>query len=372
MPFFRFQKVLLAFVVSLFLSGPVFATPELLVDMRTGEVLYEKDAGQPWHPASLTKLMTAYLTFEAIAAGQLTLDSPVIVSANALKAPPSKIGAPVDTAFTVNDALYLLIVKSANDIAIALAETVGGTEANFVAEMNRTAAAMGLTATHFVNPHGLHDPAQVTSARDLAVLALTIRHRYPQYSPMFATESVRLGKAKLTSQNNLLTHFEGTTGMKTGYVCASGLNIVATVERQGRQLMAVVLGGSSGRERGEMTAKLFLQGFSGALPGTGKVVTGLQNVSAQPTDMRPFICGKEAGNYVAARKEAFPMGLEGQPSYLNDLVQSATYQVSALGRLRDVPMPRPRPLWAPEPRQIEAAVIPLPRPDRRVELRAGL
>jgi len=371
-PFFRFFKNLTALMLAVLLAGPAFAMPELLVDMRTGEVLYEQDAGQPWHPASLTKLMTAYVTFEAIAAGRVNLDTPVIMSAHALKAPPSKVGAPVDTAFTLNDALYLLVVKSANDIAVAVAETVGGSEANFVAEMNRTAAAMGLTATHYVNPHGLHDPAQVTSARDLAVLALTIRHRFPQYAPMFATETVKLGKANMSSNNNLLTHFEGTTGMKTGYVCASGLNIVATVERQGRQLMAVVLGGSSGRERGEMTAQLFLQGFSNSLPGTGQIVTTLNNVNAAPTDMSPYICGKDARDYVAERAEAFPMGLKGQPSFLNDSVHSGTYQVSALGRLRDVPMPRPRPLWAPGPSIDAVALVPLPRPDNRVQLRAGL
>src|SRR5690554_892066 len=143
---------------------PALAIPQLLVDMRTGEVLYENDAGVPWHPASLTKLMTALLAFEAIETGQATLQTPVITTANALSVPSSKMGFPVDTAISLEDALYLLIVKSANDIAVAIGETIGGSEPAFVAMMNQRAQMLGLTATHFVNPHGLHDPAQVTSA----------------------------------------------------------------------------------------------------------------------------------------------------------------------------------------------------------------
>ena len=166
-------------------AAPALAQPRLLVDMHSGEVLFAEDAGLPWHPASLTKLMTAYVTFEAIAAGRVSLDTPVIMSARALAEPPAKVGLPVDTALTLKDALYLMLVKSANDVAVAVAETVGGSVEDFVAEMNATAAALGLTATHYVNPNGLNDAGQVTSARDLAVLALTIRARFPQYDAIF-------------------------------------------------------------------------------------------------------------------------------------------------------------------------------------------
>lgn len=382
MPFSLCFKRLVAILMLALLAGPVSATPQLLVDMSTGEVLFEEDAGQPWHPASLTKLMTAYVTFEAIATGRVQLDTPVIVSAHALAAPPSKIGAPVGTAYTLEDALYLLIVKSANDIAIAIAETVSGSESRFVAEMNSEASALRMSATNFINPNGLHDPRQVTSARDLALLALNIRYRHPQYAPMFATQSVRLGKARLRSHNSLLTRFAGTTGMKTGYVCSSGLNIVATLERQGRKLMAIVLGGSSGRERGELAAQLFLRGLSRSGGPSGKIVTSVVNLDVAPFDMRPYVCGKQASAYVAERAEAFPLGLEGEPSYLTDNIEAKIYRVSSLGRLRNVPIPRPRPLWAPGPRvavvpESEAApvdIIPLPRPRPRVRvvLKAGL
>src|SRR5690606_4826751 len=137
---------------------------------------------------------------------------------------------------------------------------------------------------------------------------------------------------------------------KTGYVCSSGLNIVATAARNGRHLMAVVLGASSGRERGELAAQMFLQAFAGSRRGTGQPVTALANIAGEPLDMRPYICGKQAKTYVSEREAAFPLGLEGQPSYLTDQISTPVYIASSLGRIRSVPLPRPRPLWAPAPR----------------------
>ncbi|HHY50361.1 MAG TPA: D-alanyl-D-alanine carboxypeptidase, partial [Alphaproteobacteria bacterium] len=305
------------------------------------------DAGQPWHPASLTKLMTAYVAFAAIAAGRISLDTPITISRNAWNQAPSKSGLAVGSAVTLKDALYIMLVKSANDIAVAVAEAVSGSVPAFVAEMNAMARAMGLTATHFVNPHGLHAEQQVTSARDLAVLALYIRRDYPQYLPMFATEAVKLNGHLLETNNSLLEHFAGTTGMKTGYICASGLNIVATVERAGRRMLAVVLGGSSARERNELTAELLLRGLSGAVRGTGISVTQIANLDAEPVNMRPLICGKQAKAYVAEREAAFPLGLKGQPSYLTDRIEGSVYVATDLGILRDVPLPRRRPSHAP-------------------------
>ena len=317
----------------------------LLLDMDTFEVLYAEDAGLPWHPASLTKLMTAYVTFEEIAKGSVTLDTPVVLSRHAINQAPSKSGLPVDSALSLKDALYVMLVKSANDVAVAIAETVGGSEAGFVAKMNDAASRMGLTATHFVNPNGLHDPRQTVSARDLAVLSLYIRQSFPQYDPIFGTEAVQLGKKRLESENKLLTSFAGTTGMKTGFICASGLNMVATVERGGRRFMAVVLGASSGRDRNERAAELVLRGFSGSAAHTGQSILNVaNNPGVGPTHMRPLICGKQAAAYVKAQEAAFPMVMEGQPSYLNDMVAASVYQATDLGRLRaNIALPRPRP-----------------------------
>lgn len=353
--------VALGFALSSLSSA--LAIPQLLVDMQTGEVLYEQDAGLPWHPASLTKLMTALIAFEAIERGDARLSTPVITSANALRVEPSRLGLPVDSAITLEDALYALIVRSANDIAVAIAETLAGSEARFVEIMNYRAAEMGLTATHFVNAHGLHDPAQVSSARDMAMIALTIRARYPQYNAMFSTRTIENGQSRAHANNELLTAFAGTNGMKTGYVCAAGLNIVATAERNGRHLMAVTLGANSSRERGEMTAQMLFSGFTGGYRGTGQSVVSLANrVGIAPTNMRPQICGADAAQYNAARMAAFSAGLEGQVSYLTDTIVPPAYRISVLGRLREVPLPRPRPgneVFANQSAAIAAAGIPV-------------
>ncbi len=342
----RFALVLFLALLSL---SPARANPMLLVDMDSFDVLHAQDAGQPWHPASLTKMMTAYVAFEELAKGTITLDTPVVLSKKAINVAPSKSGLPVGSALTMKDALYVMTVKSANDVAMAIAETVGGSEAGFVAKMNDVAARMGLSATHYANPHGLHDPAQVTSARDLALLSLYIRQNFPQYMPMFATDTVQLGKAKLESNNVLLSKFAGTTGMKTGFVCASGLNMVATVERNGRKMLSVVLGASSARERNERAAELALKGLSGSASPTGKTVLTLaNNPGAAPVDMRAQICGKEAEAYAAAQKAAYPMGLKDQPSFLNDAVVARSYVATDLGRIAvGVTLPRPRPAHIP-------------------------
>jgi D-alanyl-D-alanine carboxypeptidase len=341
----RLALSLLLVVASLL---PAWATPLLLVDRANLQVLYAQDAGKPWHPASLTKLMTAYVVFEELAAGNVTLDTPVTISRKAFNQAPSKSGLAIDSSVSLKDALYILIVKSANDIAVAIAETVGDTEENFVLKMNDVARRMGMTGTHYVNSHGLHDPAQVTTARDLALLSLYIEQSFPQYMPMFSTGVVNLGKARLESNNGLLEGFVGTTGMKTGYVCASGLNIVATVDRGGRQLLAVVLGGSSGRERNERAAELFLEALNGRVNPTGQTVLTMANSGGVPTDMRQNICGKEAAAYVKAQEAAFPMGLKDQPSYLTDLVAVREYTAVDLGRVRNnIALPRPRPAHVP-------------------------
>ncbi|WP_052715706.1 D-alanyl-D-alanine carboxypeptidase family protein [Devosia chinhatensis] len=342
------RRVVLVLLVSLASLLPAWAQPLLLVDRTNLQVLYAEDAGKPWHPASLTKLMTAYVVFEELAKGTVTLDTPVTISRNAFNQAPSKSGLAVDSSVSLKDALYILIVKSANDIAVAIAETVGGSEANFVAKMNDVASRMGLTGSHFVNPHGLHDPAQVTTARDLAVLALYIEQSFPQYMPMFSTGVVTLGKARMESNNGLLEGFAGATGMKTGYVCASGLNIVATVDRGGRQLLAVVLGGSSGRERNERAAELFLNGLNGRVNPTGQTLLAMANSGGAPTDMRPNICGPNAAAYVKAQEALFPMGLKDQPSYLTDKVAVREYTAVDLGRVRNnIALPRPRPAHVP-------------------------
>ncbi len=348
-PVLLLRRFAIALALSLLSLVPALANPMLLVDRDNLQVLYSQEAGQPWHPASLTKLMTAYVAFEEIANGTVTLDTPVTLSKYALTMAPSRSGLKVGTSVSLEDALYILVVKSANDMAVAIAETIGGNEANFVAKMNDVARRMGLTATHYENPHGLHDPLQVTSARDLAVLALYIEQSFPQYMPMFRTSVVRIGNLKLESQNDLLTTFAGAIGMKTGFVCASGLNLVADVDRNGRRLLAVVLGGSSGRDRNERAAELLLKGLSGSATPTGQTILNVSNaVGAAPVDMRANICCKDAATYVKAQEAAFPMGMKGQPSYLTDQIAAVEHVATDLGRMRTgIALPRPRPAHVP-------------------------
>jgi D-alanyl-D-alanine carboxypeptidase len=328
----RLAAAVLGLAFSLLAVTSSLAGPKLLVDMQTGDVLHAEDAGAPWHPASLTKLMTAYVTFQAIADGRITLDSLVTMTRDAANQAPARSGLAVGNTLTLKDALYVLLVKSANDMAVAIAEAVDGSTDRFAAEMNATAAKLGLMRTHYDNVNGLPDDGQVTTARDLAVLTIDLRRTFPQYADIFRTREVKLDNVYLKSDNDLLNKFSGTDGMKTGFICSSGLNIVATAHRNGRELMAIVLGGSSGRERDEMAAQMLLRGFAGEYPDKGEsVVNLLDDLTSPPTDMAPYICGKKAKEYVRDQRKAYPMGLPGKPSYLTDKIASIVYNATDLG-----------------------------------------
>lgn len=248
-------------LISAFTSHAFAAGPALVFEVSNSKVLYADDADNPWHPASLTKLMTAYLTFKAIKSGRLTLKSKISCSAAAHKEPPSKIGLPIGGELTVDKALQALIVKSANDVAVMLAEAVGGTEKKFVAQMNATAKKLGMTRTNYVNPNGLPAARQITTARDLAKLARVVITEFPEYAHYWSMPQFRIGKARLRTHNKLLKSLEGADGLKTGFTCDSGFNIAASATRDGRQIVAVVLGGSSSKERNIRAASLIEHGF---------------------------------------------------------------------------------------------------------------
>lgn len=237
------------------------AGPAMLLDIETGQVLYAEEPDQLWHPASLTKIMTAYLTFQALQEGRLKLDQKIPVSAVAHQMPPSKIGLPVGGTLDVDLALKALIVKSANDVAVMLAEAIDGSVEAFAERMNRTAKQIGMTNTHFVNPNGLPDIRQVTTARDMAILTRTVATEFPEHADYWASAYMNIGKIRLRSHNSLLRTFEGTTGFKTGFICDSGFNIVATAKREGHHLAAVVLGELTPAERGAKAEELLRHGF---------------------------------------------------------------------------------------------------------------
>ncbi|MFT3733104.1 MAG: D-alanyl-D-alanine carboxypeptidase family protein [Hyphomicrobium sp.] len=241
--------------------SPAAASPTLLFEPSTGKILYAEDIDDIWHPASLTKLMTAYIAFEAIKNGEIHLDDKIPCSLPATLQPPSKVGLQVGQTLTVQQALQAVIVKSANDVTVMLAEAISGSEAKFIERMNTTAKRLGMTHTNYVNTNGLPDPGQLTSARDLARLARIITSEYPQYASYWAMPDMRIGKRRLGSHNALLKTFPGADGMKTGFTCDSGYNVIASATRDDRRLMAVVLGESSGNERAIRAASLLEYGF---------------------------------------------------------------------------------------------------------------
>jgi D-alanyl-D-alanine carboxypeptidase len=252
----------LALLLIFALTAPAAATgPALVFEATSGKVLYAEEADNPWYPASLTKLMTAYLAFDAIKSGRLSLKSKISCSATAHAEPPSKIGLPVGGEMTVDLALQALIVKSANDVAVMLAEAIGGNEQQFIIMMNATAKRLGMEHTTFVNANGLPAAEQVTTARDLAKLARAIITEYPQYDHYWAMPHMRLGKNRLRSHNGLLRSLDGADGLKTGFTCDSGFNIIASATRDGRRLVAVVLGDPSSSERNLRAASLLEYGF---------------------------------------------------------------------------------------------------------------
>lgn len=243
-------------------GGPALARgPALVFDPADGTVLYADDADDHWHPASLTKIMTAYVTFKALKAGKLTLDQRIPYSVRAQMQPPTRLGLNLDATLTVDQALKALIIRSANDVAVMLAEAIGGHQPQFVSFMNETARELGMTRTTFVNPHGLPAPMQVTTARDLAKLAQATVRDFPEYIAYWSLFDARIGKFHIASHNGLLRSYTGADGMKTGFICDSGFNVVASATRDGRQIMAVVLGETTGARRTIRAAHLLEHGF---------------------------------------------------------------------------------------------------------------
>jgi D-alanyl-D-alanine carboxypeptidase len=287
-----------AFVVAAFtgLFAPAAARAEIgayiVVDAGSGAVLAEKNAFQAWYPASITKLMTAYVTFRAMREGLVAPTSPVTITKNAASRPPSKMGFKVGTVITIDTALKIIIVKSANDIAVALGEAVGGSEAKFVGMMNAEARRLGMVATHFENPHGLPDDGQTTSARDMAVLARTILTEFPEHRDLFKITALQLGKKTIRTHNHLLERFRGTDGMKTGFICNSGFNVVTTATRGGRTLVAVVLGAYTSAERNEFAAMLLTDAFARPSLRRGSLATlAPPAVTPAAVSVREYVCG---------------------------------------------------------------------------------
>lgn len=243
-------------------SVAAVAGPTMLIDENSGRVIYAEEPDQSWYPASLTKIMTAYVTFEAIKSGKVKLDTLVPLSEKARGQPATRIGLRQGIPLNVEQALRGLILRSANDFAMALAELIGETEEGFAVKMNATAKRLGMTRSQFRNPHGLPEPEQFSTARDLAILATAILRDFPERAEMFSTMQFVIHRGTFHSQNDLLRTVEGADGMKTGFTCGAGYNVVATATREGRRIIAVVLGEAQRDERSARATALLEHGFA--------------------------------------------------------------------------------------------------------------
>lgn len=396
-----------ALALAILAAGPAAASPSILVDVKDGRVLAQEDALRPWFPASLTKLMTTYVVFRAIEAGEIDFDSPIEMTARAAQEPPSKMGYPPNSLLRVDTAIRILMVRSANDVATAIAENLGGSEEAFVARMNAEAQRLGMTGTRYANAHGLHADRQYTTARDQALLAMAIRRDFPEHAHFFSLEAVSEGGNIMPNHNDLIARFVGADGMKTGYTCPSGFNLTATATRGDRTMLAVVLGAFSPDERADAAADLLARGF-GIDASEAPLIWNLAPDGPVPEaapNMRPIVCTEEAHKKRMERR-----GEDGRPVYLSPHIAELTRDREAveislggtegpvMRRFANVPLPkfRPEPETIAAPASEAASVpaaeasgssepaaarpasgepvppIPLARPDRRPATQAGV
>jgi D-alanyl-D-alanine carboxypeptidase len=296
-PTFRSVALGLALLsTGLLAAHPASAEATLIVEADSGKVLHQEHATYPWYPASTSKLMTMYLTLKAVKEDRIKMDTLFTVTSNAVAQAPSKMGFPAGMTVTVDNALKMLMVKSANDMAVVLAEGVGGSIEKFADQMNAASRRLGMTQSSWVNPNGLPADEQITSARDMAILARAILKELPEYEMYWHIPSIKFGRRIMRNTNGLIGRYPEADGMKTGFICASGFNVVATATRNGRKLIVVVFGSRSGAVRSEKAAQLFEKGFaSGGLswlmPSLG-TVDALQPIAAAPVNMREEVCGK--------------------------------------------------------------------------------
>ena len=291
------------------------AGASILVEADTGKVLRAENATYPWYPASTTKLMTLYTTLQAVKQGRVTFDKLFTVSRNALAQSPTKMGYAVGTQVTVDNALKMMMVKSANDMAVLLAEGVDGSIENFADDMTKTAHRLGMTQSNFVNPNGLPADGQIVSARDMAILARALIHDFPEYNFYWHIPAIKFGRRVVRNYNSLLGRYPGADGMKTGFICASGFNLVATATRNGKQLIAVVLGSPSGGARAVKAAELLEGGFtqnplSWLTPALG-TVDNLTPINADPPNLHDQVCGPHRKRPAAEDEDADAGGENG-------------------------------------------------------------
>lgn len=314
MPANRFGRRI-ALIIGLSLSGPALAaTPALVVDVDSGKVIYAERATDPWYPASITKLMTTYVALEMVRGGKASMEQLLTLSPEAAAQPPSKMGFAPGTQLRLDNALKIIMVKSANDIAMMIGENLGGSVDGYAAMMNEAAQRLGMKESRWFNQNGLPDERQQTSARDMAILGRALLRDFPEHAGLFQIGGLKFGKAVMRNHNGLLGRYPGADGMKTGFICAGGFNVVASATRNGRRLIAVVMGHRRAAERDLLAADLFDKGFETTGFSFGaQTLDGLaaSNLTAPP-NMRPMVCGGGTPS-----EDDAPALVAGQPSGTN-------------------------------------------------------
>ena len=297
-------SVLVALVLAVHFAAPAAANPRfaaVVVDAKSGKVVFARNADEPRFPASLTKIMTLYLVFEDMKAGRLTLDSKIKVSGHAAGQPPSKVGLKPGQSIRLEDAIKVLVTKSANDVAAAVGEALSGSVPAFAQRMTRKARELGMTRTTFRNASGLPDPKQVTTARDMATLGLRIQRDFPDMYKTFSLRSYKYGGRAYRNPNGLLGKVGGMDGIKTGYIRASGFNLCASVERDNKRIVAVVMGGRTAASRNQYMAGLIedmfrsvkltrsgaIAAYAGDPPGLDAAMTKIASFQPPLPRMKP-------------------------------------------------------------------------------------
>lgn len=321
LPFLLFA---LAFVAA---AGPAAAASNyaaLVVDGNSGAVLFARNADAKRYPASLTKIMMLYVVFEELEAGRISMNTRFTVSKYASQQAPSKLGLRAGQSIAVKDAILALITKSANDVAVVVAEGISGSERAFADRMTRTARRIGMKSTTYRNPHGLPNSQQVTTARDLVVLSRNLMQRFPEYYKLFRTTSFAYGGHRYGNHNRLLGRFEGTEGIKTGYTRASGFNLVASVRRSNKLVIGVVLGGKSGRSRDAHMREIVTAAFPKAKPGRLPAYAKLPEDDETPMPTRKPVIARADTNSVDTADTGVVTASLGAPVALVAMPRSVT------------------------------------------------
>ncbi len=335
----RIAQLILAAVVTVVFAAGAAAPAQaakyagIVIDANSGKILYNSDADGRRYPASLTKMMTLYLVFEALESGRIKKSTRVTMSAHAAKEPPSKLGIRAGGTFTIEQGILALVTRSANDVATALGEFLAGSESKFGKLMTAKARSLGMKNTVYYNAHGLPDNRQVTTARDQAILSLALRQHFPQYYGYFSTRSFKFGKQVIGNHNRLLGKVRGVDGIKTGYTRAAGFNLATSARADGRSIVVVVLGGKTGRSRNAQVTEL--------------VQRYLPKASTRRSSNRIAKVSSGSGVVANARESLPAVGPVPQFRYIESPVAVADAAVVPMQKFPEAVVPTPAPAFVP-------------------------